>query len=199
MKATEIKVKLIEDFIANNQFEFVGHWNKDFSFIPDPTQKLLLNSTPSIYFWLILNKEFDNVSFLYFGKAGKGIKVRMNQHVNGGKDGYLGSNSGRIKKNIIQGFINRGYEIQVWARKSIPFSSDIFKEKNLIYRDIDGLDSSKINVSLYSLEEEFFIALLSQINNGKSLPLNANNGRISVDGVTELLDKIAEYLISNKE
>jgi hypothetical protein len=155
----------IAEFLNANDFQEVGE------IIFDPKQEDLTyrhraekSSNSSIYCWCELsNNEILNI--IYLGKAGKGINVRMSQHIQGfkGKE-RNGSKSGLEKSNFIKEIIGHKSKILVFEKLVRGFESLDNENLNVINPTIYPIEFNG-EVSLFSLFEDVYINYLKQMSN----------------------------------
>lgn len=110
---------------------------------------------PKVYAWVSI--EGNSESVIYIGKTSYSIKKRMSQHRQGFKGKINnGSLSGAKKFLAIQEIIEKTGIVEVWARE--PANLELNINGELIPEPI----------SLYSVEEEFFISLFKPELNDRS-------------------------------
>jgi hypothetical protein len=76
-----------------------------------------LSREPHVYLWADVSEPSQTI-VLYCGRAGKGLKKRMSQHVAGFQGPPKGSSSGKRKHDFLLSQLVLGRKIQVWARVS---------------------------------------------------------------------------------
>jgi hypothetical protein len=96
--------------------------------------------TPKVYCWI----SQQNSKVLYVGKTKSSIKGRMGQH----RQGFKKTKKGQKNAKTLFALLSQGNVIEIWARDATckPI-------------EINGY-VSEIEMNHYSIEEEFFIALL---------------------------------------
>ena len=106
--------------------------------------------TPKVYCWISQqNSNNKKHEVLYVGKTKSSIKGRMGQH----RQGFKKTKKGQKNAKTLFALLSQGNVIEIWARDATckPI-------------EINGY-VSEIEMNHYSIEEEFFIALLNpQLN-----------------------------------
>lgn len=103
--------------------------------------------SPSVYVWIAHKSESD-YHILYVGKAGNGVHARCHQH----KGGFTNSDTGRKNAIELMKYIEAGYELRVYGRKSSTM--EIFGKE----------------VSLYAAEEDALCKVLNPSINRAGFP-----------------------------
>ena len=120
----------------------------------------------SVYICLA-ETEDSKIIPLYFVKAGKSLKKRMNESVNGFKE----RNSGKKKRDDLQILLDQKIKVDIFYRKSLVFDSKKNAELDLSYPNYKF--NTPTHLITESLEEIFLIELIkTKFHNKKLLPLN---------------------------
>lgn len=82
-----------------------------------------LTKEEQVYVWVDVTNPKE-VIVLYCGRAGKGIRKRMYEHSQGFKGPDNGSESGKRKHEFLNGLLDKGKSIEVWARVSKDAKSE---------------------------------------------------------------------------
>jgi hypothetical protein len=115
-----------------------------------PNQTADCADAPKVYCWILRKTAKEELfQVLYVGKTKYTIKGRMGQH----RQGFKQTKKGYQTAKLLSDLHSQGNVIEVWAREAT--------HKHI---EINGHRSEK-EISHYSIEEEFFIALLEpQLN-----------------------------------